>query len=683
MKTKKEPPLLSILMASYNNAVYLPHAIESCIGQKTSFPFQLIISDDNSTDGSKEILDSFAARYPNIHIIHHTINCIQKNYTDMFNAARTKYVAFCDGDDFWTDEHKLEKQVCFLEANPDFTVCAHKTDVLIEGYEGPDFPKPIHKRDPSTLTREQGIMFADELADNYYLHISSYVFRWRYTNGLPANWKTFMTNDHFMLMVHAAEGKIKYLDETMSVWRRHNNSYTWLQTRKPSLYVRERWEQFLELQKKMDEYFEGRFRYQLLERVRFALHCLVKECEATGDKAMLQFFVCREAKYFNIFNDKYGKLVDAARQISKYISPDATSIYTNAILPPPDIEHPRESSSTRAIGGMIPLDLDSIPPCADSVWSSWIKGREFIAFSSPQGALAALIWSCASLRVWIPSYYSLPLREACRNRDEFKILFYDITDGISYDSRWLGAVQPGDIVITPRFFGRGLPDDLCRKLHARKDIAWIEDCSYSLDASASPAHWKFYSPSHILGVPDGGIIVGEGLSQWLSLPEVRDDATLTKRFMPSILNFENPGRAFAQGTTLPAEQSYLPLSRETMSRMTRALLERISYKTVSGARKKNWKLLYERLAEYALWKLPEPDFTPSAFPIVVPENNRACRLASFLSDEGLLCSPPYDLTVKPWASPLLFERLAVLPCDHCYNDEDMRRLAKAVNRLLA
>ena len=449
--------LVSIVMCSFNNAQYLPQAIESCLCQKTTFPFQLIIADDASTDGSQEIILQYAAKNSNIFTIFQTgHNCIHKNYTDAFNAARTKYVAFCDGDDYWTNDQKLQLQVTFLEEHQDFTVCSHKTEQFVYNAVDPARYKPIYKRNASNRTKQTGVLYADEIADNYYLHTSSYVFRWLYKDGLPAYWDRAMSNDLFFLLLHAAEGKIKYFDQIMSVWRRHENGTTWLQTTKPSTYVREKWEDFIFLQTKMDDYFEGRFHYQLAERVRFALHSLTKECIATGDYAMLNYVVARFSDYFEEYRTKYEVLIDGMRTVRPLPRPTAFCNLADCAFPAPEktCDTPKR---VKAIGGSIPLDLESIAPATDSVWCAWTEGREYACFHNVASALEALCAHEGTIRLWTPCFVAIDQDHLKCTKWLSKALHYDVQPDCGYPTAFVDQLQPGDIVITPCFFAKLIP----------------------------------------------------------------------------------------------------------------------------------------------------------------------------------------------------------------------------------
>ena len=115
-------PFVSVKTITYNHEEYIARCIEGIVNQKTNFSFEYIIGEDCSTDDTLKIVQEYADKYPDIiRVITSESNvgaCENDHRTDM--ACRGKYVAFCEGDDFWTDPHKLQKQVDFLETHPEY-----------------------------------------------------------------------------------------------------------------------------------------------------------------------------------------------------------------------------------------------------------------------------------------------------------------------------------------------------------------------------------------------------------------------------------------------------------------------------------------------------------------------------------------------------------------------------------
>src|SRR5690606_16372266 len=143
---QSELPLVSICCITFNHVNFIRDAIDGFLMQKTDFPFQILIHDDASTDGTEEIIREYESNHPDIiKPIYETENQYVKgrkgSRTFNFPRAKGKYIAMCEGDDYWIDSLKLQKQVDFLEANPTFSGTFHETRVTIENNDqesGPD-----------------------------------------------------------------------------------------------------------------------------------------------------------------------------------------------------------------------------------------------------------------------------------------------------------------------------------------------------------------------------------------------------------------------------------------------------------------------------------------------------------------------------------------------------------------
>lgn len=125
---ERDDILLSIGMLTYNHEKYVRQALEGILLQKTKFRFEVIVGDDCSTDGTQEILQEYRKNYPEIFRLvlrEKNIGATKNNY-DLKHRAKGKYFACLEGDDYWTDENKLQIQVDFLEAHPEYIACVHK-----------------------------------------------------------------------------------------------------------------------------------------------------------------------------------------------------------------------------------------------------------------------------------------------------------------------------------------------------------------------------------------------------------------------------------------------------------------------------------------------------------------------------------------------------------------------------
>lgn len=130
----KEEIMVTVKMLAYNHEKYIAQAIESILSQKTEYRYELLIGEDCSTDSTGEIVDAYARKHPNIiRVIHHKKNVgCTKNAYSLDVHARGRYVAGCEGDDFWCDDTRIQKDVDFLETHPEYVGVCHRCRVVDE-----------------------------------------------------------------------------------------------------------------------------------------------------------------------------------------------------------------------------------------------------------------------------------------------------------------------------------------------------------------------------------------------------------------------------------------------------------------------------------------------------------------------------------------------------------------------
>lgn len=214
-------PLVTIRCLVYNHEPFVKECLEGFVKQKTNFSFEAIIHDDASTDNSASIISEYANKYPEIiKPIIETENQYSKHDGSlrqiMDNATRGRYIAYCEGDDYWTDPLKLQKQIDFLEQNPEYSICFHPVKILKKGKLVKDY---ITRKVPETTD-------IYELAKGNYLHTLSVVFR-RNSPEIPSWVSQCPAGDYALHMFNATFGKIKKLNDVMGVYRIHHTN-TWV-----------------------------------------------------------------------------------------------------------------------------------------------------------------------------------------------------------------------------------------------------------------------------------------------------------------------------------------------------------------------------------------------------------------------------------------------------------------------
>ena len=214
--------MVTVLCLTYNHASYIRDALDGFVQQDAPFRFEVIVHDDASTDGTAEIVRDYAARYPGlIRPVFQQVNqygrgvCIPRTFLQPL--VRGRYVALCEGDDYWTDPHKLRKQVAALEACPDVDICAHPAVSV-----WPDGSR--HRMGP----RFRPLFSADEviLGGGAFVATSSLLCR-SDAYLRPSAMRDVMHNDYTLQIQGALRGGMLYLSDCMSAYRfRHPGSWT-------------------------------------------------------------------------------------------------------------------------------------------------------------------------------------------------------------------------------------------------------------------------------------------------------------------------------------------------------------------------------------------------------------------------------------------------------------------------
>jgi glycosyltransferase involved in cell wall biosynthesis len=210
-------PSVAVYMVTYNHEKYIRQAVKGIVEQKTNFPYKLFIGEDFSTDGTREICLELKEKYPDkIELL-----LTGKNIGALRNASKVyeacihygKYTAICEGDDYWTDETKLQKQVDFLERNSDFVICCHRAKILDEKSKTVYIPKVL----------ATDVFTQADVANHNFLQTLTVMFRNSAWKGLPESYFTSISGDYFVNMMISESGKIKYMSDLMAVYRIHEN----------------------------------------------------------------------------------------------------------------------------------------------------------------------------------------------------------------------------------------------------------------------------------------------------------------------------------------------------------------------------------------------------------------------------------------------------------------------------
>lgn len=223
MSSKK----LSVMITTYNLVNYVAETLESVLDQKVDFDYEILVGDDGSSDGTIDVVKEYVDRYPDkisLYVMdrdqnkkYDRIDRASRNRVNLINHACGDYLLFLDGDDKYTDEKKLQKQIDALELpeNADCIACGHNIDI----YWSDDKRKPINK-----CNKKRKISSHEYWRYGMYFHSDTIMFRNIYKEGFPKELPAGAYDDNVIMYCLLSHGNLLYLPDNMAIYRQLENS---------------------------------------------------------------------------------------------------------------------------------------------------------------------------------------------------------------------------------------------------------------------------------------------------------------------------------------------------------------------------------------------------------------------------------------------------------------------------
>lgn len=211
---------VSVFVITYNHEDYIEKALESILMQETNFDYEIVVGEDCSTDNTRKILLEYKKKHPKkFKLLLHEKNIgAMQNQIKTMDACTGKYIAICEGDDYWVSPHKLQKQVNFLESNPSYNICGHSVQCSVPSIFS---KKMIFKKD-------QRINLKKVIYTNC-VHTSSFLFRNIQKHEGYDDFFNKVSNGDFPILVYYSQDKGIYVfKEKMSVYRTDNPDSIWI-----------------------------------------------------------------------------------------------------------------------------------------------------------------------------------------------------------------------------------------------------------------------------------------------------------------------------------------------------------------------------------------------------------------------------------------------------------------------
>ncbi|WP_313799839.1 glycosyltransferase [Cytobacillus sp.] len=313
-------PLVSINCATFNHEGYIAKAIEGFLMQKTTFDFEILIGEDCSTDKTREIVEKYVRRFPNkVKLItsHENVGAAQ-NFFRLFQNSKGKYIALCEGDDYWLDSLKLQKQVDYMEQHPDCTLCFHNGEVLDSSTDKTTRKViPWMTNNEKYYRKENAKYSAGELALLGYIPTASYLYPKHLLYNLPDWCFHSVVGDNVIKLITASHGYAYYIDEVMSVYRfgvPGSATTNWVNDHNTVKRHIKLCQGFIELFDNFNHYSNLRFEREIDEAKKFF--------EFQISLAKGEWKEIRENRYVNIFRE-----LDTSVKLATYIRCNFPQVY--------------------------------------------------------------------------------------------------------------------------------------------------------------------------------------------------------------------------------------------------------------------------------------------------------------------------------------------------------------------
>ncbi|MGI6220695.1 MAG: bifunctional glycosyltransferase/CDP-glycerol:glycerophosphate glycerophosphotransferase [Coriobacteriales bacterium] len=291
---------VTVVCIAYNQEQYIAQALESFISQKTDFKFQIFVGEDRGTDGTKDIILDYAARYPGLIVpfIREENMGAQRNLIDLCRRAGTPYIALCEGDDYWLDDFKLQKQYELMEEHPEYRACFHNTridadqDWYLNSYYIPN--EEGERCIPSSIPGYDNELTSMRM--DYYIglgpaHTSSIFYRWDNDREIPEWYYNHIYGDHSLMMIQAGDGPIGFIPETMSAYRRHEAGASAIMFENKTEHFLKSRESWIAMATDLERYFKKHYgtfaNKEIQERIITEFANYTRSIAASGDDVLL------------------------------------------------------------------------------------------------------------------------------------------------------------------------------------------------------------------------------------------------------------------------------------------------------------------------------------------------------------------------------------------------------------
>lgn len=268
--------MVSIICNTYNHQEYIKDALDGFLMQKTDFPIEILIHDDASTDNTTDIIREYEKKYPNIiKPIYQTENQYSKGVDIIekyqYPRVKGKYIALCEGDDYWIDENKLEKQFKLLEENEDVDICAHAANVI-------DARTKMKKKMISPSSKKIIFSVKDVIKGGGAFVVTNTLFYRSAIIDKEPDYCLYYKIDYALQICGSMRGGMLYIPDTMSTYREMVCG-SWTERVTSNMeYMIDQQEKVITMLNMVNEETNGKYASEIRETIlEFKFDCLLKQ----------------------------------------------------------------------------------------------------------------------------------------------------------------------------------------------------------------------------------------------------------------------------------------------------------------------------------------------------------------------------------------------------------------------
>ena len=312
---------VSVIVHTYNHENYIRQTLNSILNQQVNFEFEVIVGDDASPDSTPKIIQEYQQKFPNIikPLLHpKNLGGYGKGNTlTTLAVCKGKYIAAMDGDDYWTNPNKLQKQVDFLDNNPDFVACFHNALIHFEDGSHPDMY--VNDETQRAVTTIEDLVGEDEI---WYMATSAVMFRNGIIKEYPQWFHDSKSGDIPRYILLGKHGKFFYINELMSVYRKNGGGMSFTDGKQDADFLFNR----IGMYKGIDQELDYKFHQKINKNIARYYLMLANSIQYGDDFFKSRHFALKSLKLSSPNTNEHIKNV-----FQKYIIPhNVMKVYANS-----------------------------------------------------------------------------------------------------------------------------------------------------------------------------------------------------------------------------------------------------------------------------------------------------------------------------------------------------------------